>query len=61
MFLCLLVFQLQNRLMAFTGAIAAVVATIWYLLIPGSSYIVGAAITAATAGYWLKRRQERDR
>ena len=61
MFLCLLVFQLQNRLMAITGAIAAVVATLWYLLIPGSSYIVGAAITAATAGYWLKRRQERDR
>ena len=61
MFLCLLVFQLQNRLMAITGAIAAVVATIWYLLIPGSSYIVGAAMTAATAGYWLKRRQERAR
>ena len=61
MFLSLLVFQLQNRLMIITGIIAAVVATIWHLLIPGSSYIVGAAVTAATAGYWLKRRQDRPR
>ena len=61
MFLCLLVFQLHNRLSVIVGLIAGLVATLWYLLIPGDSFIVGASMTAATAGYWLKRRKERRR
>ena len=61
MFLCLLVFQLHSRLSVIVGLIAGLVATLWYLLIPGDSYIVGASMTAATAGYWLKRRKERRR
>ncbi len=61
MFLCLLVFQLHNRLSIVVGLIAGLVATLWFLLIPGDSYIVGASMTAATAGYWLKRRKERRR
>jgi 4-azaleucine resistance transporter AzlC len=59
MFLCLLVFQLQNRLLLITGILAATFATLWYLFIPGDSYIVGASIMAATAGFFLKRRQGR--
>ncbi len=61
MFLCLLVFQLHNRLHVIVGLFAALTATLWYLLIPGDSYIVGASMTAATAGYLLKRRKERGR
>lgn len=58
MFLCLLVFQLQGRLFVAVGLIAAVVALLWRWLIPGDSYIVGASVAAATAGYLLKRRRE---
>jgi 4-azaleucine resistance transporter AzlC len=61
MFLCLLVFQLHNRLHIIVGLFAALTATLWYLLIPGDSYIVGASMSAATAGYVLKRRKERGR
>ena len=61
MFLCLLVFQLHDRLHVIVGLFAAMVATLWFLLIPGDSYIVGASMTAATAGYFLKRRKERAR
>lgn len=56
MFICLLVFQIHGRLYIFTGVLAATLSTLWYLLIPGDSYIVGASIIAATAGYFVKRR-----
>ncbi|MGD9947703.1 MAG: AzlC family ABC transporter permease [Desulfobulbus sp.] len=59
MFLCLLIYQLQSRLYLFTALIGVLVATLWYLLIPGDSYIVGASVVAATCGYVLKRRRER--
>ena len=59
MFLCLLVYQLKNWLTVLTALMAAVVATLWYLCIPGDSYIVAAAVIAATGGYFLKRREER--
>jgi 4-azaleucine resistance transporter AzlC len=61
MFLCLLTMQLQSRLFVVTGLIAALAATLWSLLIPGNSYIVGAAVVAATAGFFLKRWRERVR
>ncbi len=60
MFICLLVFQLQNRLYIITGIIAGAVATLWYLLIPGDSYIVGASVVAATAGFFIKRYKENN-
>ncbi|MDD2463960.1 MAG: AzlC family ABC transporter permease [Desulfobulbus sp.] len=60
MFLCLLIYQLQTRLYLFTALIAVLVATLWYLLIPGDSYIVGASVVAATCGFSLKRWQERE-
>ena len=61
MFICLLVFQLQGRIYFVTGLLAAVLSILWYLLIPGDSYIVGASMSAATVGYLLKRHYRRDR
>ncbi len=61
MFICLLVFQLQGRIYLLTGLLAAVFSVVWYLLIPGDSYIVGASVCAATLGYLLKRRYRRKK
>lgn len=61
MFICLLVFQLQGRIYIITGLLAAALSILWYLLIPGDSYIVGASMSAATIGYLLKRHYRRDR
>jgi 4-azaleucine resistance transporter AzlC len=61
MFICLLVFQLQGRLYVITGLLAAILSVVWYLLIPGDSYIVGASMSAATIGFLLKRRYRRSR
>lgn len=56
MFICLLVFQLHNRIHVITGIIAAVVAVLWAQFVPGDSYIVGAAVCAATCGYFLQKK-----
>ncbi len=56
MFICLLVFQLQGRIYIITGLLAAALSALWYILIPGDSYIVGASMTAATIGYFVKRQ-----
>jgi len=61
MFLCLLVFQLQGKIFILTGLISALISVAWYLLIPGNSYIVGASVLAATAGYVGKRIIRRKR
>ncbi len=61
MFLCLLVFQLQGRIYVLTAILAALFSVGWYLLIPGDSYVVGASMAAATAGYLLKRRRGKGR
>lgn len=61
MFICLLVFQLQGRIYIVTGLLAAVISVGWYLLIPGDSYIVGASMSAATLGYFLKLRYRRNK
>lgn len=60
MFICLLVFQLQGRIYVITGFLAAGISTLWYLLIPGDSYIVGASMSAATIGYLLNKRYRRS-
>jgi len=59
MFICLLVFQLQGRIYILTGILAAIISVCWYLLIPGDSYIVGASMSAATIGYFLKNQSRR--
>jgi predicted branched-subunit amino acid permease len=61
MFICLLVFQLQGRIYLLTGLLAAAISVTWYLIIPGDSYIVGASMTAATLGYFLKLRSRRSK
>lgn len=61
MFICLLVFQLQGRIYIITGLLAAAISIAWYLLIPGDSYIVGASMSAATLGYFLKLRYQRNK
>jgi 4-azaleucine resistance transporter AzlC len=58
MFLGLLAFQLKGRIHILTGLLAAALSVGWHLMIPGNSYIVGASMSAATAGYFLKRRLE---
>lgn len=55
MFICLLVYQLQGSLFLITAVIASLIAVAWYILIPGDSYIVGASMSAATIGYFIKR------
>ncbi|TYO98444.1 4-azaleucine resistance transporter AzlC [Geothermobacter ehrlichii] len=57
MFIALLVLQLHGRAYIFTGILAAGLAVIWKLLIPGDSYIVGAAVLAASGGYLLRRQK----
>jgi len=61
MFICLLVFQLQGRIYIITGILAAAISVVWYLLIPGDSYIVGSSACAATLGYFLQRRYKRNK
>ncbi|WP_232362577.1 AzlC family ABC transporter permease [Desulfogranum mediterraneum] len=56
MFICLLGYQLQGKIFVATALIAAVIATLWYVVIPGDSYIVAASMLAATIGFILKRR-----
>jgi len=50
MFICLLVFQLTNRLIILTAIVAGMLSVALALLIPGNSYIVLASVVAATIG-----------
>ncbi|MEE4253148.1 MAG: AzlC family ABC transporter permease [Desulfuromusa sp.] len=61
MFICLLVFQLHGRIYILTGLLAALISVVWYLLVPGDSYIVGASICAATLGYFMQQRYRRSK
>ncbi len=57
MFLCLLIYQLQGGLYLLTALLTSIIAIFWYIYIPGNSYIIGASLTGATAGFFIKRRQ----
>ncbi|BET59079.1 AzlC family ABC transporter permease [Geobacter sp. 60473] len=57
MFICLLIFQLRSRFYAIVAAFSGLVATALYVTIPGNSHIVIAAVTAATAGYAVRRNR----
>ncbi len=61
MFLALLIFQLHDIIYIFTGLASLCIAVLWYLFIPGDSYIIGASVSAATIGYFLKRYREKRR
>lgn len=55
MFICLLVFQLTNRIAIVTAVIAGLLAILLAVLIPGNAYIVLASVMAATIGVLLSK------
>ncbi len=59
MFICLLAIQIHGVVYVLTAVAAASASVAWYILVPGDSYIVGASILGATAGYILKKPVER--
>lgn len=61
MFLALLLFQLHDVVYVLTGLTALGLATAWYLLIPGNSYIVGSSVIAASIGYFFKQYRDKHR
>ncbi len=61
MFLCLLVFQLHDRIAALTALAAVGLSILLYLTVPGNSYVVLASLGAATIGYFLQKRKSRIR
>lgn len=60
MFLCLLVYQLHGPIYILTAIITAIISVLWYIFLPGESYIVGASMTGATLGYLIKRRRRQS-
>ena len=61
MFLALLLFQLHDAVFVLTGLAALTISVIWYIFIPGNSYIIGASISAASLGYFFKQYREKRR
>jgi len=55
MFICLLIFQLKQRVHLVTAVIAGITAVGLSLVMPGNMYIVLASVLAAAAGVLLKR------
>jgi branched chain amino acid efflux pump len=60
MFLCLLVFQLRGGLYAVTATVAGLLAVALSLVLPGNLHIIIASVLAATIGFALRRRYERE-
>lgn len=58
MFLCLLVFQLRGRRYVITAAIAAPLAVVLSLWLPGNVYIVLATVLAATIGVFIRHGEQ---
>ncbi|MGB5985901.1 MAG: AzlC family ABC transporter permease, partial [Desulfobacterales bacterium] len=56
MFICLLIYQLKEKIHLLAAALAGLSAVILALWIPGNSYIVLASIFAATAGVVIRRK-----
>jgi 4-azaleucine resistance transporter AzlC len=61
MFICLLVLQLRGRIYTITAVMSGTVAVLLSLLIPGNSYVVVASLSAATAGFALRRYAQKQR
>lgn len=59
MFICLLIYQLKDWLTILTAMISGILAVILAILMPGNSYIVLAAVLAASLGVVIKRRYGR--
>ena len=56
MLLCLLVFQLRNRLYALVAAVSGIAAVCTAFLLPGNAYVIIASVIGATTGLFLRRR-----
>lgn len=56
MFLCLLVYQLRERIHLVTAILAGVSSVVLCLILPGNLNVMLAAVLAATAGLWIQRR-----
>lgn len=57
MFICLLVMQIRDGLHVAVALLSGLLAVVLSLLFSGNAYIVAAAVTAATAGVFLRRRR----
>lgn len=60
MFICLLIYQLRERIHLATALITGVIAAVLSLLMPGNGYIVPASVLGATIGLILKRRIRKE-
>ena len=56
MFICLLIYQIKERIHLLTGVIAGLTAVGLALIIPGNSYVVIASVVAATVGVIIRRK-----
>ena len=61
MFLSLIVFQLRGRIYSLTAIISGTLAVTLSLLIPGNAFVVIASVLGATAGFALKRYEQKKR
>jgi 4-azaleucine resistance transporter AzlC len=61
MFICLLVFQLRGPVFTATALISAICSVMAYLWLPGNAYVIVASCTAATAGFFLRRKLRKRR
>jgi 4-azaleucine resistance transporter AzlC len=55
MFLCLLVYQLRERIHLVTAVLAAGLSILLSLALPGNLHVMLASVLAAGAGLWIKR------
>jgi 4-azaleucine resistance transporter AzlC len=59
MFICLLVFQLKGNIYVWTGLVAAAMAVVMSIFIPGNLYIVLASIFASSIGVAMRSQRKR--
>jgi len=60
MLICLVAMQMRNRYFFIVFVISGVLAIIFYLVLPGSGYIIVASMTGATLGLVLRRDWKED-
>ena len=56
MLLCLLVFQLRNRLYVVVAFVSGITSVCTALLLPGNAYVIIASVAGATTGLFLRRK-----
>ncbi|MBW1924745.1 MAG: AzlC family ABC transporter permease [Deltaproteobacteria bacterium] len=61
MFLCLLVYQLRNRLHVLVAIVSGILAVLFALWLPGNAYVILASVPAAAAGAALRNTLAREK